>query len=144
MGPTLKASLLAPAPVFLPLAALLVLPRLSFGWPDTGCSVGIAFCASYGFVWTAGLAAHLLLTRLNRPTLGHYVCAFLLAGGALVAALTLTESPAPPPVEDHSPYAGLTLRDGGWIALIMLWCPLVAGMAATFWSEAGRTADPAE
>jgi hypothetical protein len=143
MRNTLRGLVVAPAPVFLLICLFLVRPSL--GVADVLFGIGLALTASYGFMLLAGLPIHLILRRLRWQGWTHYVWAFLVGLLVVVVVLAWIEGTPPPPrPDDNSPFAALTLREGGGILLFTLCSPLVAIMASMFWSRVVRTNELAD
>jgi hypothetical protein len=121
----------ATAPIFAIVA--LFITRPSLGWVDVAISLGIAFAASYGIL-IAAIPIHLMLRQFNRKDFASYLLAFLLALVALIAISTMVEGSSPPPMpNDNSPFAEMTLRNGGWIFSFIAGTPIVTAMASIFW-----------
>jgi len=132
-----KALLAAPAPIFVLLA--FVLARPEFGWSDVAIRLSIAFAFSYGFL-IAGFPLHLILQRFQRTDFASYLLAFWFALAALIVVSTIAEGPpAPPMPNDNSPFAAMTLRNGGWFFFMLLGMPIVSGIAWAFWRFAASS-----
>ncbi|WP_342249403.1 hypothetical protein [Sphingomonas sp. OTU376] len=130
MATNIKALLAAPAPIFALVS--IAIARPSLGWSDVAVSLGIAFAASYGML-VAGLPVHLMLRRFHRTDFGSYLLAFLLALAVAVAVTTFTEVSPAPLASDNSPFAEMTLRNGGWIVLLLFGAPIASLIAWIFW-----------
>ncbi|MGC6328803.1 hypothetical protein [Rhizorhabdus sp. FW153] len=131
MGAIIRSLVVAAAPIFAIVALLITRPSL--GWVDVAISLGIAFAASYGIL-IAAIPIHLMLRQFNRTDFASYLLAFLLALVALIAISTIVEGSPPPPMpNDNSPFAEMTLRNGGWIFFIIVGAPIVTVMAWIFW-----------
>ena len=84
----------------------------------------------------AGFPAHLLLRWLQWQSWAHYFGAFSFTLALVAGVLTIIEGNPAPPIPDESLSIFLTLGGDRWLALFMVWLPVVAVMATMFWDRA--------
>jgi len=137
MSRELKAILLAPLPVVVPLLLLIGINALAGGTGDAGGS-GIALATvtlvvlSYGATFFIGIPIHLILRHFEKTALIYYlgltVLPFVLLAGTIAVLCWLAPAPVPP----TNPF-GLQTQEGLVIKATLAIAAIAALSASVFW-----------